>query len=63
MLARIREVFTKDYGDSVQNQIFLEKHIDKMKLKNKSESIDKKISRLKSIGDVPVFRIKIGSYK
>lgn len=57
------EVFTKEYGQNVQNQMFLEKHIDKMKLKNKSEKIDNKISRLKSMGDIPVFRIKVGSYK
>lgn len=63
MLKRIREVFTKEYSDRVKTQIFLEKHIDQMKLKNKSESMDDKIDRLKKAGITPVFRIKLGSYK
>ena len=59
MLKRISEVFTKEYSDRVKTQIFLEKHIKQMKFRNKSESMDDKIERLKKAGTTPVFRIKL----
>ena len=37
--------------------MFLEEHIDELKLKDKDGDIDDKISRLKGIGDIPVFRV------
>lgn len=63
MLEKIKEVFTSKYAEDVRNRQFMETHVDLIKLKNKSESIDQKIERLKVKDVTPSFYVKIGSYE
>ena len=57
MLIKILEIFTEQYRADIRHQMFLEEHIDELKLKDKDGDIDDKISRLKGIGDIPVFLV------
>ena len=63
MLEKIKEVFTSKYAEDVRNRQFMEKHIEKIKLRNKSESIDQKIECLKMKDVNPSFYVKIGVYE
>lgn len=63
MLDKIGYLFTQEYKNNVEYYDFLEKQSDKIKLKNRSESIDSKIERLINKGIKPSFRIKIGRYQ
>ena len=55
----ILQVFTKDYRDEIKYITFMEKNIDKIKLKSGSEDIDEKLARLKELGYESDFRIPL----
>ena len=55
----ILQVFTKDYRDELKYTKYMEKNIDKIKLKSGSEDIDEKLARLKELGYESDFRIPL----
>lgn len=62
MLSKVREVFTKEYREETEYREFADTMLHHFKLKNTSESIEDKISRLSDEKFVPNFNIKVGRY-
>lgn len=62
MLGKVREVFTKEYREETEYREFADTMLHHFKLKNKSESIEKKVKRLSDDKFVSNFCIKVGKY-
>lgn len=62
MLQAIKEVFTKRYQEDVEYLELKYEMRSYVKLKNKSESIDEKVARLKECGYSSNCRIKVGGF-
>ena len=62
MIQEIRNVFSKDYQDDVKYVEYKNSMRQYVKLKNESESIDRKIERLKAEGYVSDCHIEVGEF-
>lgn len=60
MFKQIKSVFTEEYREETAYREFMHTMLSVFKLKNKSESVEKKVERLKGEGYVSDFRIKVG---
>ena len=58
ILSKILYVFTKEYENDVENQIFLEKNSDRIRLQEKGTDMDRVTQILEEQGEIPKFRIK-----
>ena len=58
ILSKILYVFTKEYENDVENQIFLEENSDRIRLQEKGTDMDRIIRILKEQGEIPKFRIE-----
>ena len=58
ILSKILYVFTKEHENDVENQIFLEKNSDRIRLQEKGTDMDRVTQILEEQGEIPKFRIK-----
>ena len=62
MIGKVREVFTEDYRKETEYREFTTEIRPRIRLKNKSESVEDKVQRLQRENLVSDFKIKVGKY-
>ena len=62
MLSKVREVFTKEYGEETNYRELAFQMLQNFRLKNTSESVEDKIKRLSDKNFVSEFKVDVGEY-